>query len=344
MYGTAMAEIRRDLLTNQATEVLIGRALQPGPGEYRINVLAEELGVSRTPIREGLRTLEMIGLYEVRWGSTWARFDGPADIHQRARVLSAAIGAGAEPRGISDAARIISCVGGSWGWWSWRVLARWVRVAHLWGGGSASTDRTARSCRRGFRTRAVERGSRRGGGKPQTVVERRRTRQSVRATSRHLTRREGRDGGDGRTPTSRAQSASAHLLQRSPAPRWRLPDICGQPPREHPTSTSHPGSAHVDGGRRGAVSHGGTPHPRLEHAPVIEPPDAHRVRCRRHRYGVHAELGAVVRRHPRTHGTKTAALDGPPDRLRRERVSSLLRRGVPISTTTSHTSDRTNRH
>lgn len=103
------------------------------------------------------------------------------------------------------------------------------------------------------------------------------------------------------------------------------------------------GSGRVDRSRRGPVTHSRAPYPCLERTAVVEPPDAHSVRCRGHRYGVDPGLGAVERWHPRTHRAEAAALDGGSDRLGRERVPRLLGRGVPVPSTTTHAPERRSR-
>jgi len=107
-----------------------------------------------------------------------------------------------------------------------------------------------------------------------------------------------------------------------------------------PTSLARAGSGRVDRGRRRPMAYGRPPHPCLERTAVVEPADAHGVRCRGHRLGVDAGLGAVVRRHPRTYRAEAAALDRGSDRLGRERVPRLLGRGVPVPSTTTHAPER----
>lgn len=102
------------------------------------------------------------------------------------------------------------------------------------------------------------------------------------------------------------------------------------------TPPARAGSGRVDRGRRRPVPDSSAPHPRLERAAVVEPPDAHGVRRRGHRHGVDTGLGAVDRRHPRTHRAEATALDRGSDRLGRERIPRLLGRGVPITSTTTH--------
>ncbi len=142
-------------------------------------------------------------------------------------------------------------------------------------------------------------------------------------------------GGSGGEP-----APGAVVVNRGGASIDGLCRLGGKPtPRRYaggPTSPARAGSGRVDRGRRRPVAHAGPPHPCLERAAVVKPPDAHGVRCRGHRHGVDAGLGAVVRWHPRTHRAEAAALDGRSDRLGRERVPRLLGRGVPVPSATTH--------
>jgi GntR family transcriptional repressor for pyruvate dehydrogenase complex len=68
---TAIGEKRRlsERLVNQITDLILSQDLKPGdrlPPEHR---LVEELGVSRSVVREGIKALEERGLVEVRQGS-----------------------------------------------------------------------------------------------------------------------------------------------------------------------------------------------------------------------------------------------------------------------------------
>ncbi|WP_442874587.1 GntR family transcriptional regulator [Curtobacterium sp. 20TX0008] len=125
---------RRHLLSSHCRDELTRWALTKGAQTMRLDDLATQLRVSRTPVREAARDLEMIGLvHNVRYVGFRPSFLGPHEMQQRTLILGSALLNGFPPAGLDLHERIATCAHGSWAAYSWDALQAWPECAHQWG-------------------------------------------------------------------------------------------------------------------------------------------------------------------------------------------------------------------